>query len=242
MPVRRLALVVLLVPALADARGGHSCRETADVVGLTRCSRYGAWWSNGGAGLSWEAGLAGLRFDPGKLDQRTTLYDNGQPVQYHLLSIDDRPVTAYGLRLRATIGLPHGMYISETEVVAPVTGGPRLTADVIARGTTTTMDATTTGFVAQGGIAFGEQIAVDSIMLATEVVPGMRITTLHTAGLPDRLDAADFAFVLDVRQRAAMWVTPFVTVGVEGGVDLISRGLSVGMVVGLHLIPYDYTR
>jgi hypothetical protein len=237
-----IVAVSVLVPAVAHARGSH-CREVSPTVGHQRCTRFGAW--SHGAAMWWDFGVSALRFSPRPIDAFSSTLRDGSLATYHVTAAagDERPVTASGFRLRQGIGGRTFYFASELDL-APITTGPALVADVATRGISTTMTSTTGGWVTQDKLGLGAHVSVGPVLLATELMPGLRMASYTSQQLPDAVHAATQAwFVLDLHQRADVWLTPNVSLGFEVAVDLAHHDdVGVGLTLGLHITPYDRTR
>jgi hypothetical protein len=219
--VSRLALVVALVVAPQLAEAHRSCREESAIVGYELCSRFGSRWS-GFATVWWEFGVAALRFDPKPLD--------------HATALDDRPISAVGGRFRWLAGIGRTWFFGTELTVASVTGGPRLVANAVARDATTTMDTATAGLVAQPEFVVGAHRTYGLVTLGTTVGVGGRVALLDP-------NLAPAWFVLDGHAKADVWISPNVTLGVDASIDVLRSGdYTVGLSLGLHLLPYDRTR
>ena len=96
----------------------------------------------------------------------------------------------------------------------------------------------------QAGPAFGAFTTISIITLRTEIAPGFRIATLQLDPLPSAVRAIAVPwFVLSLRQKAEAWLTPNVTLGVEAAVNVLEHSdLTVSVLFGLHLTPYDGSR
>ena len=238
LPVKWLLLV--LIPTVAHAR--RYCYEQDDVVGYHRCRTFGSGWTDHGAAMAWEFGFGWLRFDPGTIDfTRMT-----PSAIYHVTTApgDTRPITAEGFRFRDVIGFPHGFYVGAAALIAPFVTGPRLVADVAARGTDTTMPSGSSGFAMQNTLAFGELQRLGPRAAAIELAPGARITTFSTTDLPESVRvAADFRFVVIATARVETWIRPWLSLDAEAGANLLNhRDVLVGLSLGLHAVPFDGTR
>ena len=237
-----VVLALLMAPPLAEA--GRHCRETSHVVGYQSCTRFGSW--SGRTTLWYELGVVALRFDPKPIDATSTNTRDGAPTNYHVTGVpgDDRPITAFGARLRDGIVFAHKYFVVNEFTWASITGGPRLVADVATRGTTTTMGSSTGGIVAENKALFGVEGAVGPLTLSGALGPGVRIASYTTKELPDAVrPPAQGWFLVAGEARAVAWLTPNVTLGVEVGTNLLHvNDVEVGMTLGLHLTPFGHTR
>jgi hypothetical protein len=228
-----LVVVALVAPRLADAKG---CHDVSRVVGYSRCSGFG-WWSLTSA-LSWELGVASLRFDPKPIDTSVTTATG----TYHLVAADDRPITAFGGRFRSLIGFPHQLYLVGQFDIAPMTSGPQLVVDYAARGgPATSMLSTTGGFVSQDTVAFGVRTALGPITVGGELGPGMRIATWSARQLPDEVRApAQLWLLLEARAKADVWLSPDFSLGFAASTDVLRTGdYAFAITLALHAVPYD---
>jgi hypothetical protein len=243
--IGRSALAALAVVAPGIASASHRCHETSNVVGYQRCSGFG-WWT-GGAGLAWELGASLLRIGPELIDAKASASTAGGTVDYHVHADpqDSRALVAEGARVRALVSLGRSLYIGSDVSIGPITRGPRLVADVSSRGITQTVPAAGGGIVMQMVWAFGMRRRVGSFTLGAELAPGMRIATYSSSGLssmPIRPPGQAW-FVFDVQPAISYWLTPNVSLAAIGGIDFIHPdAASAGLVLGLHLAPYDGVR
>jgi hypothetical protein len=237
-------LLVLLVTGVSSIAEAHHCREVSSIVGYENCGSFGGW--SVGAMLAVEAGASALRYDADQIDATTSVMRDGTWTQYHVHAApgDGRALTAFGPRVRMLFGLGRTFYLAGQLDVAWVTGGPHLVADISARGTTTTMNAGLSGGVMQGAFAFGAHRRFGAITLAGELAPGARFATYSATGLPDTVRMAFQAGVVVVAQpKLDLWLTPNISLGLAAGFDLTHPGaVAAAIMLGGHLMPYDYAR
>ena len=242
--MNKSALALLLVPALAHA-GGHHCRETSDVVGYERCGGFGGWQY--GATLAWDLGVSALRYSPDQVDalQNIPLADGTtQTVHLHAAPGDARSVTAMGARLRAYIGFGRTFYLVNQTDLESVTGGPHLVADISEHGSTTTMDAGNAGFIVQGAMMLGAHRRFGLFSLSLESGLGVRFATYSASDVPLAAQPPmQVSVLVPVQPKLDFWLSPNCSLGLIAGVDALHpSGLSGGLVLGLHVMPYDASK
>jgi len=239
-----LALALLVAPALAHA-GGHHCHEVSDVVGYEQCGAFGGW--RYGATLAWELGVSALRYSREQIDamQNIPLADGTtQTYHVHAAAGDPRSVTAMGGRLRAAIGFGRTFYIVSQTDLESVTGGPHLVADVSAHGTTTTMDTASSGFIMQGAFLLGAHRHFGVFSLSLESGLGVRSATYSATDLPRTVQPPmQFTLLVPVQPKLDLWLSPNCSFGLVAGIDALHPdGVFGGLVLGLHVMPYDASR
>jgi hypothetical protein len=239
MAIRVVAfLLALAAPVLAEAH----CREMSSIVGYQRCTRFGTWGF--GVRLSLEVGATALRLDGDAID--ATANGTGTGTKYHFMAApgDDRPLTAAGVRMRFSIGFGRTFYATPQLDLAPITGGPRLIADVSTHGGTSMTTASSDGFVSQYVMLAGLHRRFGAVSLAVELGPGLRIASYAPGELPRGTPTAlQGWFVLQAQPAMDVWLTPNVSLGVQAGANLVDQSsVSAALVLGLHGTPYDMAR
>jgi hypothetical protein len=238
--MRALIIAILLVPAVAEA--GHHRRCTVSVTGY--CGAFGAW--RHGVTMAFDVGMSALRFTPDRIDATRTVLRDGAATAYAVRPADGEPhpLGAIGARVRLAFGVGRTLYVVGQTDLASVSTGPAVVADLSAAGTTTTMSASTGGFVAQEAIMLGAHRRVGAFSLALESGLGARIAIYSTTTLPDTIQAPTQAsVVVPLQIKLDWWLSPNVAIGALGGVDLLHRGdVTVGIVLGMHLMAFDGSR
>jgi hypothetical protein len=233
-----IALVGMLVaPAIAHAR---HCHDTSPVVGLSRCRRFGAWSFN--SSLALEVGPVAMRLDPGSIatDAYGTLAD-GTLATYHVVGAG--PVTAAGVRIRDYLSWGRNFHIgAEADIVGIVDGPVLVVADTAAR--TTTTPAHAGGSIGVAKLVVGQHATAGGLTLGGELAPGLRIAEYSLPELPRSVKGPGQAwFVLEAHARAELWLTPQISLAGEVGTNLLNaRDITLGVAIGIHLLPYDRAR
>lgn len=170
---------------------------------------------------------------------RFAMWSGGPSLWYDLgaaalrFDADNARVDAIVGRVRSQMGFGRGIYFGSEIDVGSITSNPPL-ADVVAR---TTMTDPASGIVAQGKVIGGFHTGAGSLTLASDLAFGVRMASFAPA-LP-----IDTAILLEVRGKVDFWLTPFVTLGVGTGVNVLDHhDITVAMTVGFHLMPFDLTR
>ncbi|HUJ63833.1 MAG TPA: hypothetical protein VLX92_35275 [Kofleriaceae bacterium] len=244
--IARLALALALaaaLPALAEA--GSLCHDRSTVLGYRHCRRFGAW--SHPVAMWWDFGATVLHYDPQMIDATASAVHGGDVTQYRVIAdpSDHRGVTALGARMASHLALPGGwLYIGAQMDLAPELAGPRLIADVTARGTSTTLDSASSGYVMSNEMLVGARVAIGGVVASTELAPGVRFAQYATSDLPDRVTApVQTWFVLELHQKLELWLGPHTSVGVELGVDLLhTDAVEGGVTFGVHLEPFGGIR
>ncbi len=97
-----------------------------------------------------------------------------------------------------------------------------------------------TGTFLRNTLAIGKQITFGRFMLGGDLAGGLRVFALDASQGPADIDLDG---VIDARARASVWLTPFVTVAVQGRVDLIDPDdRAIAVMFGLHSAAFDATR
>ncbi len=209
-----VVVVALLVPQLAEAE--PTCHEVAKVVGYPRCGRFGMW--SVPISMSLELGITTLAVErpTGMAIAREA---TGEPVSGSL--------DAHGFMFGYRFSLPHGWYVSNDLTLALGITDP-LTGDSVATG--------------RDDFGVGMQHTFGRLTIGGDLAGGFRFTDFAPPGAVAH-DQVALDGVIDARAQADVWLTPWITLGVQGRVDLLdSHDAAVAVMFGAHLRAFDATR
>jgi hypothetical protein len=235
-----LFLLLLICPSRAEAKG---CREVSDTVGYTQCSRYGASWSTEARipvlfGMSFYGGqyaVDGREFE-GKFTKKGPIlyrYDGRQLGVPWIggLGLDFRMGGYFTPWFYTTF--EWGMALGSADTRSYDSDGYRLSD----KGGIDT-------FIFHGGFVPGVRAPLGRIALRFEVLLG-----LHAASIAQRAvrpgedksgSASDVQGLFMPRAAVDLWVTPWTTFSVFGGMNpwnTIDR--QAGITFTWHLRAFD---
>jgi hypothetical protein len=232
----------LLVAAQADARFAsrpRRCIETSDVVGASECSRFGDGWS---AERAWGVfGGAGLWIS--SVQPRGEAFEKSLPhTSYRAADFLRGPVRSYGFDLRVAAFLSRALYVGGT---FGLSGGH---AD--ARGFATENHAVAPldgmNFThARVGPLLGLRAHLGKTSVRVEVlgaVQAMQLKYRETYHDGRSRERAMGGVSIAVEPRAAVdwWLTPFTSLSLWGGLDVIRPGnSSIGFAIASHVRAFD---
>ncbi len=209
-----LLVLAMLVPQLAEAHS--SCHEVSKVVGYRHCGRFGLW--SVPVSMSLELGISTLVVE--RPTATTVARDTTGETGGGFLD-------AHGFMFGYKVSLPHGWYVSNDLTLAfgitdPVTG------DSVAIG--------------RDDIGVGYQHTFGRLTIGGDLAGGFRFSDFAPPGVVGR-DLVALDGVVDARAQADVWLTPFITLGVQGRVDLLdSHDVAVAVMLGTHLRAFNATR
>jgi len=237
-------LATLLIPAGAVTAGAappamvstpsaeETCRDRSQVVGRARCRRYGEPWGSlasqpplqGRLGFSYHRyPISVLRFGEGAADL---------DLPTHQVDLATRAMT---MRLAVTSGFFHlgfeGSFASDQIDREPF-NGPEVQVDI------------TRAFYVIGGLVGGLDLRLGPLVVRGEALWGGRRTTVR---LVERLhgrvaEATDARWVFEPRASVEVYVTPWIALGLWGGIDALTEGAqSCGLFIEGKLRAYDGT-
>lgn len=217
---RCLLALFLFASTAAESSPRRRCEEVSGVVGYRRCSRFGSAWST----PSW---VPSLMIDIGVTSHRLANVGRSETLARTVGGEeDDRShVLALAPDLRLGFAFPH-FYVG-----VEASAGVVRFADQF---------ETPGGYVRGGGVA-GIASNSSAWSVAGELAVGheMILARRHSRdGMQPDLIRSGLA--LDVRLRASLWATPWITIGAAVGTSAIHRGeASVGLFIALHGRAYD---
>src|SRR5262249_7642176 len=143
------------------------------------------------------------------------------------------------------------VYVGFVATVGWIARGPMLAQPVTAHGqlaTGSSGNAITSGDAITVQAAAGAYTTVGPLLLAIDFEPGARDACLHTPGLPTHqcVDTDVYSLgslLLDLDARAGVWVTPKLTVAIEGAIDVTdSHAYTIAAMFGVHVTAFDGLR
>ena len=236
-------IVAGVLDAIAHSGSGSSDEETHagpaesacehDVHGYSECKEFGAW-STRKAAVNVEVGTAMRQFASPLGERNGTITHEEEAFSYRVVGPGARrPDTAVVGQLRATVGWRYGLYLGAEGELGALTAN-NVAAEMTSDGMLGTPDIRQTSVIAYGSAAVaGIGKRLGPIELGVETAGGFRAlsynysssylscetTTTITAAMP----------VLEARARAAVWATPFVSVGASYGKSLVDEGTVGGL-------------
>ncbi len=209
-----LLVLAMLVPQLAEAHS--SCQEVSKVVGYRHCGRFGVW--SVPLSISLELGISTLVVER----PMATAVGRDTTGQASPGFLD-----AHGFMFGYRFSLPHDWYISSDLTLAfgitdPVTG------DSVAIG--------------RDDLGVGYHHTFGRLSIGGDLAGGVRFSDFAPSGVTAR-DQLAIDGVVDARAHAEVWLTPWITLGAQGRVDLLdSHDVAVAVTIGTHLRAFDATR
>jgi hypothetical protein len=237
---RWMLLVATLASATADAHPRH-CEAADDIRGLDTCSQFGDWMPYGSA--VFELGVSALSFRDDPADNISQTTTNGTTTIYRLTNVPgaSQQVSGLGPRLRVTYAWSRTWYVVNQWDFANVVSGPPVRANISARGSTTMVDASTGGFAIEGDLLVGAHRRFGPISLSAEAGPGARDLYTEVDGLP--MTMTQNVVIFPVQPKIDFWLDPSFSLGVAASIDVLHPdGATAGIVLGVHLMPYDMSR
>jgi hypothetical protein len=226
-----------------------ACVETSDVLGRRQCSGFGDWAIPAALPrVTIEVGTSVRTIATGRLAFSGTV-DHGDQGSYRF-TMRGRPsaradATVIGADLRAVAG--RRWYGGAELTIGGVSADDAALAMTIdTGGTTASARPGLRMYVATGAIA-GVRAHLGPVTLAAEGFAGVRVIDATVASQYGTCEtsatARDVGASLEVRARAELWATPWLTVGAFTGQDLRLRETrSVGLYLGGHVRAFDGSR
>jgi hypothetical protein len=230
-----------------------SCYDTTDVHGYRECTDFGAWRARRSA-VAVEVGLVSSMVDLSSLSTSGDIsHSDGSTYSYRIVGEDLgndllRPATGIALRtlvhgrhlyggLESSFQFIDGAPAQRIYMDSGAMLSPRLT------GVTSTLAVLGArrfadqlfGPLAPHGVSAGAELGAGVHMISVEAdsVKGSCVTTDTSL---------DVSPVIAARARVDVWLSPYVSFGLWGGSDLLSRSPSAGLVISSHFRPFDGTR
>jgi hypothetical protein len=217
-----------------------ACVETTDIHGYRECKKFGAW--SAGSSLPafhLELGTAMRRF-ASPLGERTGTVTHGmESFQYRVIAPEARAAldTAVVAQLRLGVGLRHGLFVAVEGEVGGVTDG-RSEAEMMSAGERGAPDISASSVVLVGGLAVvGARTRIGALDLGLEAAGGAHAVVYgyqsHYLACETTTSITEVMPALEARARAALWATPYISLGVTAGKSLIDSAWIGGVSLGL---------
>jgi len=223
-----------------SSSGPPQCVEHSDVVGHQTCTRFGSWDATYVPALTFELGGSLHLVDGASLDGFSLAEHDGGNVGVNVTGTRTAAIGTGDLRVR--LAITRNFYLG---VELGIGGGPSAPG---LQATTSMADATVrpsgTMWIS-GGFAVGARIPLGAIDLRAELLLG---GALATSELHERyFDCENYVSIgsgiglVEPRVAIDWWVSPWMTLGVVGGVNLAGplSDAQVGVAVGFHARPHD---
>jgi hypothetical protein len=223
----------------SSAPSEPACVESSDVHGYRHCTQFGAWGRNARwPVLGVEVGTALRRF-ASPLGERTGTVTHGmESFQYRLIGPQARAEldTAVVGQLRLGVGLRHGLYLGVEGEAGGVTDG-RSDAEMMTTGERGAPELAASHVLLFGGLAVvGARTRVGALDLGLEAAGGAHLVVYgyesHYLACETSTSIVEVMPALEARARAALWATPFVSLGVTAGKSLIDNAWMGGVSLG----------
>ncbi|MBA3465369.1 MAG: hypothetical protein H0T46_35890 [Deltaproteobacteria bacterium] len=214
-----------------------ACIETSDVHGYRTCTPFGKW----GRSARWpslfvSAGTAMRRFASPMSTTDSTVTHDGESFRYRVTRPERAALdTAIVAQVRAGIGLRHGFY-GAIELEAGGLADGSTNPEMMSSGVLGTPEIRAAGVAVLGGaIALGARLRSGVLDAGLEGVAGVRTLVYqyesHYLACETTTSITATTPVFEARGRAALWLTPFISLGVTAGRSLVDDA----WITGLHL-------
>lgn len=219
-----------------------SCTEQSDVVGYRQCSKFGKWSDT----MRWplilfELGMSMQRFDTPLTDGTGSVTHENEDFSYRVVSPMTEgaieQATALVANLRVGVGSRIGLYTAvELELGGLVQDPTRM--ETTSTGRFGAPELEKSSAVAFGGLAVvGFQRGTRHLVLGAELAGGFRGVSYQYdskyLSCEDTTSIVTARGVLEARARAAVFVTPTVSIGAQVGSSLVDdRTWTAGVFLG----------
>lgn len=220
-----------------DRSSTPACVESSDVHGYRTCTPFGKW----GRSARWpslfvSAGTAMRRFASPLQTTEAAVTHGAESFRYRVTRPERAALdTAVVAQVRAGVGLRHGFYGAiELEAGGLADGGNE--AEMMSSGILGMPEIRAAGVaVLGGGIVLGARFRTGVLDAGLEGVAGVRTLVYqyesHYLACETTSSITATTPVFEARGRAALWVTPFISLGVTAGRSLVDDA----WITGLHL-------
>lgn len=208
-----------------------ACVDGTDVHGYRTCTKFGTWSNNLRVpAIIIELGTAVRQF-PSPLGERTGTVTHGEEsFAYRVVGPGTANVamdTAVVGTLRVGVGLRHGFYVAADGEAGGLTASQG-SSEMTSSGVRGTPDFRQTHVVVLSGLGvLGVRARLGNLQLGAEAAGGLRtLTYSYQSNYLACEQTASFTTsmpVLEARARAALWVTPFISIGATAGKSVIDE-------------------
>lgn len=216
-----------------------ACVETSDIHGYRRCTQFGVWGRNARwPAISIELGAATRQFASPRGTHTGTVTHGAESFTYR--TIDPREPSALDTavvgKLRVGVGLRHGLYVAvEGEAGALTSTGAE--AEMMSTGLLGAPEISAAHAVVLGGLAVaGVGTRLGALDLGVEAAGGAHVLVSnyesHYLACETTTSITQVVPALEARARAALWATPFLSVGLTAGKSLIDDAWVGGVSFG----------
>ena len=218
----------------SSSSSSNSCTDSSDVVGYRQCTTFGKWSESMRLPLIYfELGTSLQRFDTPLRDGTGSVTHENENFTYRMVSPtsgggDALQATAVVANLRVGVANRIGLYAAgELEFGSLVQDPTRM--EMMSTGKFGSPELEKSSAVAFGGLAVvGFQRGTKHVLLGAEVAGGFRGVSyqVHSQYLSceDTTSIVTARGVLEARARAAVFVTPVVSIGAQVGSSLVDEG------------------
>ena len=224
-------------------RAQPACEDESDVVGLRRCTSFGAWGTNLSLPqLIFEGGAAVRRFGS-LLDHQTGSVAHGaESFAYRVVRAPAaRPLdTALVSTLRIGLGLGHGVYGAAELGLGGILRPGQIGTEMQSTGVFGSPDLSQErGLVFDALGVVGVRGRVGPGGLGVELTGGMRSVSysFHSSyhGCELTTGITETAPIAEARARGELWLGPWLSAGVTVGTSLLERNAwMAGAYLGVH--------
>jgi hypothetical protein len=189
------------------------CPDRSGVVGHRRCPAYGEW------AVEWPNAMVRFGFNMRHLPRDRHVAAAAAAARTITTPLDDAASdTSYTISEQIGVAPTRSSYIAFEVEFSPTTAEPE--------------DAGTRSFAAASHLVFGVSGGPRLVRFGAELAGGIRLVDTELG------DAAEQG-VLEVRARADLWLTPWLTLGAGIGTSLLDRGdWMTGVYLGAHSFAF----
>jgi hypothetical protein len=216
-----------------------ACVESTDIHGYRHCTQFGAWGRNAKwPTLHVEIGSAMRRFASPLGERIGTVTHGLEAFQYRVIAPQAGAAldTAVVGQLRLGVELRHGLYLGVEGEAGGVTHG-RADAEMMSAGERGAPELVASHVLLFGGLAVvGARTRIGALDLGLEAAGGAHLVVYgyesHYFACDTTTSITEVMPALEARARAAVWATPFLSLGVTAGKSLIDSAWIGGVSLG----------
>jgi hypothetical protein len=217
------------------------CDASADIHGIRKCSRFGAWHLNLVVPRIVIEFGTNVRQAPSGLDATNGEVTHGdESFAYRVVMPARMDETMVTTTLRLGLINRHGLYGMMEGEIGGIVGGSGASTEMAATGTFGAPQLEQHGGLVVGGYAVaGARAALGRGTVAVELAGGLRArmynfdSTYHGCETSSTVSVS--RGVVDARVRGELWNGPWFALGATAGANLLERGdWMMGVYFGLH--------